>query len=492
MALRLAGGFEKAQNKGNEGMEQTAVKRAAWLTLWVMASGLFMSVISTTVVSVALPTIGRDLHASSTDLEWVVDAYVLVYASLLAAGGILADRYGRKRLFILGVATFGAGALISGLAPSVGILLAGRVVQGLGPALLVPVSLSILRATFEDARQRAMAIGLWSTAANLALALGPPAGGILVDGPGWRWVFLINVPLAFVVVIGAERFVRLPDTPSTGRFDWTGAALITCGLAALAFATIEGQSRGWTSPLVVATFVAGALLLAAFVLIEQRAAAPVIDVTLFTRPAFNAAGIAAFLVFFAYVGGIVYFSAYFQQVRGHTALQSGLDVAIIGVSSAFTAMLSGRLIGRIGERVPLVAGLLIAGGATFALLRLQTDTSMLSIEWAFALLGAGIGLSGTPVSTIAMSAVEAPFAGMASAIVNSLRQIGQVFGVAVLGALVYARLPGGHSGARLDPAAARDFVAGLRDALWVSGIALFAAAAIATVLLWPASRPHRD
>jgi DHA2 family methylenomycin A resistance protein-like MFS transporter len=287
------------------------------------------------------------------------------------------------------------------------------------------------------------------------------------------------------MVVAAQRYViNLPPIVSRNRFDWAGAGLVTFALAALAFATIEGQSLGWTSALVVVTFIAGALALTAFVVVELRLEAPLIDVTLFTRPAFAAANISAFLVFFAYVGGIVYFSAYFQQVQGHSAVQAGLDVATIGISTAIAATLSGRLIGRIGERWPLLAGLIIAAAATLGLAGLQPDTPLLSITWLFALLGAGTGLSGTPTSTIAMSSVTIAHAGMASAIVNSARQVGQVFGVAVLGALVYAHVPGGHHAAQLGPSEATAFVAGLRQALWVSGIALFAAAALAAVLLW--------
>jgi DHA2 family methylenomycin A resistance protein-like MFS transporter len=465
----------------------------SWLTLTVMSAGLFLAVLSTTVVSVALPTMGRDLHASPADLEWIVDAYVIVYASLLVAGGAAGDRYGRNGLFLAGTAIFGLGSLAAGLAPAVGVLLAARVLQGIGPALLVPGSLTILRATFSDERQRAVAIGVWSTASGLALALGPPIGGLLVDGLGWRWVFLINVPLAGLLVLTAARFVpRLPRGAGLTGFDWPGAALVTFALAALAFGTIEGQARGWGAPVVAAAFAAGAAGLAAFVAAERRRFGPLVDVALFRRPAFTAAGIAAAGVFFAFVGLIVYLSAYFQQVQGHSAVRAGLDVATVGVSYALAATWSGRLTGRLGERWPLIAGLVIAGAATLGLLRLTPGTPLSAIWWNFALLGGGIGLCGTPISAIAMSAVDVPRAGMASAVVNSLRQVGQVFGVAVLGALVYARLPGGAGGARLGPAQALAFTAGLHVALWVCGLVLLGVAGlVAGLVAVPARRPSR-
>jgi len=465
-----------------------AATRGAWLTLAVVSVGLFLAVVSTTVVSVALPTIGRDLHASATDLEWIVDAYVVVYASLLVAGGVIGDRRGRKGLFMLGVAIFGLGSLITGLAPSVGVLLIGRVVQGLGPALLVPGSLTIIRAAFDEPRQRAAAIGLWSTSSGLALAVGPPLGGVIVGAIGWRWVFLCNVPLAAALVLAAARVVpRLARTPARGRFDWLGAFLTTAGVAVLAFAVIEGQAHSWTSPLVLVAGAAGVAALVGFVAWERRLAEPLIDVALFLRPTFTAATVAAFVVFFAFVGAIVYFSAYFQQVQGHSPIEAGLDVSAIGVAYAFAAALSGRLVGRVGERGPLLAGLIISGAATLGLLRLGPDTGIGAIWWNFALLGVGIGLCGTPMSTIAMSAVDVSRAGMASAVLNALRQVGQVFGIAVLGALVYAHLPGSSAGQRLDPSQRLLFIDGLHNALWVSGLALFAAAVLAALLFWRAA-----
>jgi DHA2 family methylenomycin A resistance protein-like MFS transporter len=470
--------------------EPAPAPRSAWLALAVVSLGLFLAVVSTTVVSVALPTIGRGLHAGATGLEWVVDAYVLVYASLLVAGGSLGDRHGRKGLFLAGVAIFGLGSLITGLAPTMGILLAGRVVQGLGPALLVPGSLTIIRAVFGNPRQRAAAIGLWSTSSGLALAAGPPLGGQLVAGLGWRSVFLFNVPLAAALLAAGARFLpRLPRAARRGRFDWPAVVLTTAGVGLLALAVIEGQDLGWTSGPVLAAFAAGVLALAGFTATELRRPDPLVDVRLFARLPFTVANACAMVVFFSFVGAIVYFSAYFQQVQGHSPAGAGLDVAAVGVAWAIAAPLSGRLVARTGERWPLLIGLLIAGGATLGLLRLRAATPLGAIWWDFALLGAGAGLSGTPISSIAMSAVDSARAGMASAISNASRQIGQVFGVAVLGALVYAGLPGGTgTGGRLGPARQAVFVTGLHHALWVSGLALLAAAALAGLLF---TRPAR-
>jgi DHA2 family methylenomycin A resistance protein-like MFS transporter len=302
-------------------------------------------------------------------------------------------------------------------------------------------------------------------------------------------VFAFNIPLAAVLVVLAARFVpRLERAAAGARFDWGGVASSTVGVAAAAFAVIEGQSHGWGSLDVLGAFTVAIAATSAFVICERRVPKPLIDVSLFTRAAFAAANLAAFVVFFAFVGAIVYFSAYFQQVRGDSATAAGLDVAAIGVAYAIATIVSGRLVSRIGERIPLLLGLVIAGVATLGLLRLNADTPSGAIWWNFALLGGGIGLCGTPMSTIAMSAVDASHAGMASAIVNALRQVGQVFGVAVLGALVYAQLPGSGGGGRLDAEASALFIGGLHNALWVSGLALLAVAA-ACALLLGATRP---
>jgi DHA2 family methylenomycin A resistance protein-like MFS transporter len=453
------------------------------VTLFVVAIGQFLAVMSTSSVGVALPTIGRELHASTTSLEWIVDAYVLVFAGLLVAGGVLSDRRGRKQMFVLGVVLFGTGALIAGVAPSVGVLIAGRVVQGLGPAIVLPGSLAIVTSIFPDARERAFAIGLWSSSSGLGLATGPALGGALVDGLGWRWVFLINVPLCLILVAAALVVIPYIKPDPGRRFDVLGAVLTVVGVGGLAFAIIEAQTRGWGSPLIIAAAAVAVVAMVGFVLWELRVDDPLVDVRLFLLPAFTAANVAGLLVFFAFIGAIVYFAAYFQQVQGFSAAESGLLVFPMGIGVALTTPVAGRLAGRFGPRWPMIAGLVICGGAMLGLLRLGTASDGAAEWWDFALIGVGAGLALPPMTATVVAAVRPERAGMASAVHNAMRQLGQVLGVAVLGTLVFAGV-GSEAGARrLDPAHAEAFVSGLHDAMWVSGLALLAAAALTAVLV---------
>jgi EmrB/QacA subfamily drug resistance transporter len=457
--------------------------RGRWPTVAVVGLGQFLVVLSTSVVGVALPTIGGDLDASATQLQWVVDAYVLVFASLLVPAGVLGDRHGRRRAFLAGVAVFGAGSLFTGIAPSIGWLLAGRLVQGVGPALVQPASLAIIRVAFEDPRRRAAAIGLWSASSGLALAVGPAVGGGIAEAAGWRWVFLLNVPLCAALGALAVRWVPTVErAPVTRRFDWLGAVLTTGGLGALAFGLIEGQDRGWGAPVIVGAFVAATASLAGLVAWELRRPEPLVDVRLFARAPFAAANVAALLVFFAFIGAIVYFSAFFQVVQGRTPAQAGLCVLPFGVAFALAAPVAGRLVGRFGPRAPATAGLVVCAAAMLALTRLEGGSRPGAVWWALALVGGGAGLCLTPLTATAVAAGGTARAGMASAIHNAMRQIGQVLGVAVLGALVLGGLPAGAaSGGRLDAAEAAVFVDGLHAAVRVSGIALLAAAVLTAI-----------
>jgi DHA2 family methylenomycin A resistance protein-like MFS transporter len=304
-------------------------------------------------------------------------------------------------------------------------------------------------------------------------------------------VFLLNVPLSTALILLAARYVpRVPTNPAPGRFDRLGAVLTTVAVAAIAFGLIDGQDRSWASPAVLAAFGGGAAALIWFAFRERRIADPLVDVRLFGSPAFTAANVAALIVFFSFVGAIVYFSAYFQQVLGRSPVGAGLSVSAIGVAFALAAPLSGRLVGRVGARLPMLAGLVVSGVATLGLLRLGTATGIGAIWWNLALVGGGVGLCLTPMTAITVSAVDASRAGMASAVHNAMRQLGQVLGVAVLGALVYAH-PAARGQARLDEPARALFVAGLHNALLVAGLALLAAAALAAALLTMTSREMR-
>jgi EmrB/QacA subfamily drug resistance transporter len=462
------------------------------LTVLAVTLAQFMAVMTTSVVSVALPTIGRDLHASSTSLEWIVDAYVIVFASLLVAGGVLSDRRGRKGMFMTGVTLFGIGSLLAGVAPSVGWLLGGRVIQGLGPAIVTPTSLAIISATFDDPRERAAAIGVWSSGSGLALAVGPAVGGLLTDTIGWRSVFLLNVPLALVVIVLGVRFIPvIPRAQALRRFDWTGAVLTTAGVGVLTFGLIEGPTRGWGSGLILGAFVVALSALVVFVGWERRHEAPLIDVSLFSRAPFTVANLAGLTVFFAFIGGIVYLSAYFQQVQGRSALGAGLAVLPIGLGFFCGAQLSGRLVGRFGPRFPMVFGLVLCGAAMVALVRLRPGSPIGAVWWDLAAVGLGGGLSLTPMTAVAMAAVRAERAGMASAIHNSMRQVGQALGVAVLGSLVYVGVAGGAGGGRLDGRSSVAFVDGLHRAVLVSGGCLLVAAVLAVFLIPGGLLAHR-
>lgn len=462
------------------------------LVLLTITAAQTLSVASASVVAVALPDLGRDLAASASEQQWVIDAFVLVFASLLVAGGVYGDRRGRTHAFLIGLTLFAAGSLWCALAPDVGTLLAGRVVQGLGPALVLPASLAIVTSVFDDPRARARAIGVWATGSGIGLATGPTVGGILVDVFGWRAVFAVNVPLAALLLLaGARGIPRIRPVPSAHRFDVGGAALLTLGIAALCFTIIEGRGLGWTSAPIAASALLTVLALGGFLAWERGRAGALVSPALLREPVFAAANLAGATVFFALIGATVFFSVFFQQVQGRSPLETGFCMLPLGLAVMVCAPVSGRLTGRIGPRIPMLTGLVVACGATLGMLRLEPDLGYGAVWWNVALIGVGAGTSLPAMTVTAVGAVDAARTGMASAIHNASRQIGQVLGVAILGAIIAAhageRADGGR---RLAGAAAEDWVTGLHVALVVAA-ALLLAVAVAVAALMPHGLPPR-
>ena len=444
-----------------------------------------LSVASATVVAVALPALARDLGAGGAEQQWVIDAFVLVFASLVIAGGVLADRYGRRTALLAGLAIFAVGSLCAALAPTVELLLAGRVVQGLGPPLVLPASLAIVTAAYTDPAKRARAVGLWGAGSGLGATLGPLLGGIVVDGLDWRWVFGINVPVCGLLAVLTLR--NVPNdrpAPPSHRFDGQAALFLTAAVALLVFGLIEGRELGWDSPPVVGAFVAAVLLGWAFVDRELGHPSPLVDIGLLRHRAFVGANVGGGVLFAALLGLAVYISVYFQQVQGRSALETGLCLLPQGLLTALCAPLAGRIAARVGARLPIVAGMTMACVAVLALLRLEPGTPIGDVWWALALFGAGAGIALPPMTITALAAVPAEQAGMASAIHHASRQLGQTFGVAVLGTIILAYAGEAADRGRLTGAVAGDWIEGLHVALIASAGAL-AATALAIAVLVP-------
>ena len=389
------------------------------LTLVVMCVGMFLVLLDVTIVNVALPRLRDDLGASVGSLQWIVDGYAVALASLMLPCGDLGDRHGHKRVVLAGLAAFGAGSLAAALAPGAGLLVAGRVVQGVGAALLLPGTLAVVSRAYPDAAERARAIGIWAAISSLALPAGVIAGGALVDGPGWRWAFLVNLPLVAVALPVTARVVRESREPAARAPDVPGAALTAALLAALIFAIIAGS---------LAAGLAAAALLAALVAVERRRSDPMLPAALFRRPAFAAANTVAAAMNLGTLGTLFVLTLFLQDVQGRSALGAGMAILPAFGLLAVVAPLTGRLVGRIGPRGPMVAGLLVSAAG----LALLADDALLvaSMLW-----GLGLGLLTPAVVAAAMGAVHADRAGLAAAVNNTARQAGGAIGIAASGAV---------------------------------------------------------
>jgi EmrB/QacA subfamily drug resistance transporter len=400
-----------------------------------MCFALFMIMLDNTVVNVALPSIQEDLGASLSGLEWTVNVYTLTFAVLLVTGGRLGDILGRRKMFLFGVVVFALSSAAIGLAPDQGWLVAGRAIQGVGAAFMMPATLSIITVTFPP-EERGKAIGTWAGVSALALAIGPVVGGALTEYVSWRAIFFLNLPVAVgavIVTLFAAHESR--DESSRHTIDWPGIAAISSGLTALVLALIEGNSWGWGSPEIVALLITAAVGLTAFALVERRVREPMVDFSLFRSTTFLGANAIAFIVTFSMLAMFFFTALYMQNILGYSPIEAGVRFLPSTLMIVLIAPFAGRLADRIGPRLPMVVGLTLTATALFLQTRIDLDTGYGLLLPAFVLMGIGMALVMSPMSTAAMNAVEAQKAGVASGILSMSRMVGGTFGVAVLGAL---------------------------------------------------------
>ncbi|WP_405007018.1 MFS transporter [Kitasatospora purpeofusca] len=436
--------------------------RRRWTVLTVCALSLFLVGLDTTIVNVGLPAIGHGLGVGTRDLEWIVDAYTVVLASLLISAGALADRFGRRRVFQCGLVVFGLASLVCALAPSAGALVAARALQGVGASMLSPVALAIVVNAMPDPRERARAIGVWASVFGLSMAAGPVTGGALVAALGWRSVFWVNVPVVLAAVLLSIRFVPESRAPRARRPDLPGQLLLTVAVCATVAVLIEGPRIGWGSPWSLAGCAAATAATAGFVLAERGRAEPLMDLGLFRRPAFSTAALGAVAVFVALTVTLLLTTFQLQHARGWTPLAAGLASLPMALGATVCAPLSGVLVGRDGPRRPLLlaAWFTTAGGALLLVRAFLVDDAphgaggglsgaadLPALLLALLLLGVGFGFANAPITNTAVGGLPADRAGVAGAITSTARQLGSAVGIAIAGGLVAGAAPDGLTAA---------------------------------------------
>ena len=410
-----------------------------WWTLTVACVAIFMLLLDITVVNVALPDIRRDLDASFTDLQWVVDAYALSLAALLLTAGALADLLGRRRVFVLGLGLFTGASVLCGLAGSPLILNLARGLQGVGGAVMFATSLALIAQEFEG-RERGVAFGIWGATTGGAVALGPLVGGALTESLGWQWIFFVNAPIGLAAGALALLRVRESRDPGARGVDWGGVLTFSGALAALVLALIRGNDEGWSSPLIVGLLATATLLLVAFFLVERAQERPMLDLELFRKPAFTGASIVAFALSASMFSSFLYLTLYLQNVLGHSPLEAGLRFLPLTLLSFLVAPVAGRLSVRVPVRALIGVGLLLVAAGLVAMAGLEGDSRWTALLVGFLLAGAGIGLTNPPLASTAIGVVPPARTGMASGISTTFRQIGIATGIAALGAAFEHRI----------------------------------------------------
>ena len=415
--------------------------------LLICSMSLLIVGLDVTIVNVALPQIGRSFHAPLSGLQWTVDAYTLVLASLLMLSGSTADRLGRRRTFILGLLTFSAGSLLCSVAPNLTTLIVFRMIQAVGGSMLNPVAMSIITNTFTNPRERAQAIGVWGAVVGVSMALGPVVGGLLVSAVGWQSVFWINVPIGLAAVVLALRYIPESKATVARKVDVPGQALVVVFLASLTYGIIEAPTRGWGSPLILGSLSGAILALVALLTWERRVGEPLVDLRFFRSVPFSSATIIAVAAYGALGGFLFLNTLYLQDVKGLSALHAGIDTLPMAVMIMALPPLSGRIVGRRGSRIPLTVAGLAMVVSCLMLVGLTTTTSFTWLFASYVVFGIGFGFVNAPITNAAVSGMPRAQAGVASAIASTSRQVGSTLGVAVVGALVSASVAkGGHLG----------------------------------------------
>jgi EmrB/QacA subfamily drug resistance transporter len=412
------------------------------LVLAICCLSLFIVGIDATIVNIALPSIGRDLHASVSGLQWTLDAYTIVLASFLMLSGSTADRIGRRRTFQAGLGLFTLGSLLCSLAPGLGWLVAFRMLQALGGSMLNPVAMSIITNTFTDPAERARAIGLWGSVFGMSMALGPVVGGALVSSVGWRGIFWVNIPIGLAGILLTALFVPESRAPRARRVDPVGQLLVIATLASLTYAIIEGPGSGWTSPTILFCFGLAAAGLIGLLSYEPRREEPLLDLRFFRSVPFSGATVTAVCAFAALGGFLFLNTLYLQEVRGYSPLHAGLYTLPMAAMTVLLAPLAGRIVAVRGPRLPTV----VAGAATMAsgimLTRLARDTSLGYLIASYVTFGIGSGLVNPPITNAAVSGMPRSQAGVAAGVASTSRQVGTALGVAVLGSVTLSALHG--------------------------------------------------
>jgi len=449
----------------------SARSRTIW-TFVITSAALFMASLDNLVVTTALPSIRDHLHSSLEGLQWTVNAYTLTFAVLLLTGAALGDRYGRRRMFVIGLAVFTGGSAAAALAPGIGWLIAARAVQGVGAAILIPLTLTLLSAAVSPER-RGLALGAWGAVGGLAIAIGPLVGGAVVEGASWQWIFWLNVPIGLALLPVAMARLTESRGPST-RLDLRGLVLASVGLTGIVLGVVRGNDHGWTSATVLPPIVAGALLVAAFIAWEMRAPQPMLPMHLFRSRSFSLTNVTSLLMFFGMFGSIFLLAQFLQVVQHYSPLEAGLRTLPWTAMPVFIAPIAGTLSDRIGGRPLLVMGLAMqAIGIGWIAAIASPTVAYAALIPAFVVAGIGMSLFFAPVANMVLGSVRRDEEGIASGANNAIRELGGVFGIAVLGAVFSAH--GSY-------ASGASFVSGMSSAVWVGAAAVAAASAAALAL----------